>query len=416
MTDTVSAISAIREIPLDPGGSVDIVLVASDLRIRGIDGDRVIVRSRDGGPLDGKVRIEAAPGIVRIRDGEGSVHLGPLTVHTRRSPDLDIDLPRTAAVTLRTVSGDVEALGIGGASRWASTSGDLRVTVSAGPVQLEIDVGRRPAGSLGGHHPGRAHRVRRPQGQGTAPGRPRRQHHERRRPGRGRPGPGQPPRDQLGLRRRGRHHRQSGPPRGPVDRRRCPGERPAHHRGRAGPPDAGRGQRIRGAQRAHDVGRRAAQGPGRAREHRPDGPGRSGRSAASGRSRRPAVPGRHERPFGSRSPCGSRPADGSRSTCGPCSAHESGGARADRARADRARADRARADRAGSPSAAPEPRPIDDEDTQPWNASAPAIDRREDERLGVLRALERGDLDVEAASRRLEALDEAGPSSFRGWC
>ena len=51
-----------------------------------------------------------------------------------------------------------------------------------------------------------------------------------------------------------------------------------------------------------------------------------------------------------------------------------------------------------------------------WNARRAGIDRREAARLDVLRALERGDLDVEAASRRLEALEEAGPSSFRGWC
>ena len=93
MTDTMTTTPASRELPLEPGGSVDIVLAASDLRIRGIDGDRVIVRTRDGGTLDGKVRIETAAGIVRIRDGEGSVRLGPLVVQTRRSPDLDIDLP-----------------------------------------------------------------------------------------------------------------------------------------------------------------------------------------------------------------------------------------------------------------------------------------------------------------------------------
>jgi hypothetical protein len=65
----------------------------------------------------------------------------------------------------------------------------------------------------------------------------------------------------------------------------------------------------------------------------------------------------------------------------------------------------------------PDLRPIsDDDDTQAWNAPEPAIDRREAERLDVLRALERGDVDVETASRRLELLDEAGPRSFRGWC
>ena len=70
--------SAVREFPLDPGGTVEIVLAASDLRVRGIDGDRVIVRTRDGGPLDDKVRIEAAPGSSASATGRASVRLGPL--------------------------------------------------------------------------------------------------------------------------------------------------------------------------------------------------------------------------------------------------------------------------------------------------------------------------------------------------
>ena len=61
-----------------------------------------------------------------------------------------------------------------------------------------------------------------------------------------------------------------------------------------------------------------------------------------------------------------------------------------------------------------ESRPADDEDAQAWNAPQPATDQREAERLDVLRALERGDVDIETASRRLQALEEAGPLSFRG--
>jgi hypothetical protein len=43
-------------------------------------------------------------------------------------------------------------------------------------------------------------------------------------------------------------------------------------------------------------------------------------------------------------------------------------------------------------------------------------DRREAARLEILRALERGDLDIESASHRLEILEDAGPRNFRGWC
>jgi hypothetical protein len=62
-------------------------------------------------------------------------------------------------------------------------------------------------------------------------------------------------------------------------------------------------------------------------------------------------------------------------------------------------------------------RPIDaEEDTHAWNAPGPVVDRRGADRLEVLRALERGDLDIETAARRLEALEQAGPRYFRGWC
>ena len=62
------------------------------------------------------------------------------------------------------------------------------------------------------------------------------------------------------------------------------------------------------------------------------------------------------------------------------------------------------------------PRPVDDDDTHAWNASQPLVDRREAERLDILRALERGEVDIETASHRLEILEESGPRFFRGWC
>jgi hypothetical protein len=51
----------------------------------------------------------------------------------------------------------------------------------------------------------------------------------------------------------------------------------------------------------------------------------------------------------------------------------------------------------------------------PLGAASPT-DRREAARLEILRALERGDLDIESASHKLEILEDAGPRFFRGWC
>jgi hypothetical protein len=57
-----------------------------------------------------------------------------------------------------------------------------------------------------------------------------------------------------------------------------------------------------------------------------------------------------------------------------------------------------------------------DEPPAAWSAADSGVDRREAARLDILRALERGELDIEAASYRLSQLDEAGPRSFRGFC
>ena len=138
MTDTsATSTAASRELPFPSGATLDIYLTSGSVHLRGTDDDRVVVRAQDGEPLGDEIRVEAEPDIVRVRDAEGSWKLGPFSVSTRRSRDLAIDLPRTAAVVLRTLSGDVQASGIGADSRWASASGDLRISVDGGRVQLE---------------------------------------------------------------------------------------------------------------------------------------------------------------------------------------------------------------------------------------------------------------------------------------
>jgi hypothetical protein len=347
MTNTASLSPTIREMPLDPGGSVEIVLSSSTLRIRGIEGDRVVVRTRGGGPLDEGVRIEAAAGLVRISDGEGSVRIGPFFMRTRRSPDLDIDLPRTAAVSLRTMSGDVDAQGIGGASRWASASGDLRVTVSAGPVRMESMSGdaileataaialeaRTVSGDL---------RVRAPRLEtldaSTTSG---------------------DVRIEADLAPGGDHAITSIS--GDVDIA-------------TASPVRLEAQTIAGDVRATGV-------------HATEG----------GHGRRTLVVG-----------------NGSvrltvRTTSGDVRLRVQKGPAADGLPASVATVAAADAPPSPAPVA-----PAGDE-TQPPRATEPEVDRREAQRLDVLRALERGEMDVETATARLEALDGAGPLSFRGW-
>jgi hypothetical protein len=119
MTEITRTDPAVRELPLAPDGEVEILLTSNALRVHGVDGDRVVVRSRDGADLGSELGIETGPASVRIRDrGATRFRIGPLMVRTGAAPDLDVDVPRAARLSVRTLSGDVAASAIGGASHW----------------------------------------------------------------------------------------------------------------------------------------------------------------------------------------------------------------------------------------------------------------------------------------------------------
>ena len=82
-----------RTFPIDAGGEVEILVTASNVRLRAVDGDTVTIGTRDGEPIDDEVQIEATPGKVRIRDNERGLKLGPIRVSTRA--------PRTSTSTSR---------------------------------------------------------------------------------------------------------------------------------------------------------------------------------------------------------------------------------------------------------------------------------------------------------------------------
>jgi len=394
MTDTINAAS--RELVLEPGGSVDVNLSAGSLRIRGTDGDRVVIRTSDGAPLADDVRIDAGGGVVRIRDGENGLRLGPLHVRTRRSPDLDIDLPRTAALSLRTLSGDVVATGIGAASRWATASGDLRISTSAGPVQVETMSGdavidASVAIALGARTVSGDLRVRAPRLEvidaSSTSG---------------------DVRVEAELAAGARHIISSvsgdvdvltgSPVR--LEAQTIAGDIRASGPHRA---EGGRGRRTlvvgngsvalsvrttSGDVQLHVLGAHAPAAP--VAPTPPVAPVPPVPPVAAV----PPVPPVAPEPFTAATAWGFDPViELPAAGFGPAPEPET----------------------PPMPSG-PEPRPITDEDTQAWTAPESVVDRREAARLDVLRALERGDLDIETASRRLEALEDAGPRSFRGWC
>ncbi|HKF85373.1 MAG TPA: DUF4097 family beta strand repeat-containing protein [Candidatus Limnocylindrales bacterium] len=137
MTDTASASPSVRELPLAPGGAVELHLTANDIRIHGTDANVVRIAARGGEDLDDEIVIDAEDDHVVIRNVEGGFRVGRVLIPGPGPATLDIDVPRSARLTSKTLSGDVEADGIRGESRWSTASGDLRLRVTGGSVTAD---------------------------------------------------------------------------------------------------------------------------------------------------------------------------------------------------------------------------------------------------------------------------------------
>jgi hypothetical protein len=341
-TDSKSArAGAVREVPLAHDGEVSIAVAAGAVRLHGSDESIVRVATLDGEPLEDFVAIDAEPGRVTVTAREEGRRLGPLSFSSGRSVDLDIQVPRRATVTVRTASGDVDAKGLAGPTRWTTASGDLVLALDgggiaiqtvSGDVRLEATVpvsleARTVSGNL---------RVR-------APG-------------------------LLGM----RVESISGDIELAADLE--PGR--AHEVGTVS------GDVVLATDSPVRLETRTVAGEVEASvPHRTEG----------GRGRRLIVVGAGSVSVGVRTMSGGialRPGRPAAPTAAP------------------------------APPAPPSPvsSPLPPVPAPLFAAAGDApTDRQEVARLEVLRALERGALDVDAATRRLEALEEAGPRAFRGW-
>ncbi|MFL5675222.1 MAG: DUF4097 family beta strand repeat-containing protein [Chloroflexota bacterium] len=115
--------------PVGRDGIVSIRMRDGDVRIRAVEGDTL--RVRDGSARD-------LGGVFDIELGEGSASL--LDRHGRRdggAPDLDVEMPAGATLVIETVSAEIKANGLLGDQRYQTTSGDITLTGVRGGLVLE---------------------------------------------------------------------------------------------------------------------------------------------------------------------------------------------------------------------------------------------------------------------------------------
>jgi Putative adhesin len=147
MTATQDA-TLLLDHPIGRHGRLGIRLPAAEIRIVAEEGDRVTVRSSDGRDLPERVILETTDGGLTIREQDT---LGITFGSGRKTVALEIGAPPESDVTVDTASGSVLAQGLRGHQRYRTASGDLHLADASGRVDINAvsgDVFLQLAGSV----------------------------------------------------------------------------------------------------------------------------------------------------------------------------------------------------------------------------------------------------------------------------
>lgn len=133
-----TVISSAIEHEVGPTGLLAIRLHSSAVRLRGVDGPTVRVADPSG-DLQRSVRIERGPGSLSIQaDRTLSIGVGPVGFAAgRKAPDLDIEVPYRATVVIETASGDIGVVGLTGDQRYRTASGEVELRDVSGQLALD---------------------------------------------------------------------------------------------------------------------------------------------------------------------------------------------------------------------------------------------------------------------------------------
>lgn len=122
---------------IGPRGRFTLRQASGEITLRGVEGDRVRVRSLDGDrALDETFTIETGPDFVELRQIE-KFGLGIRMFTRGDSPELAIEVPHGATVSVDTASGELDASDLSGQKRFRTASGDLSLTRLAGQLDVQ---------------------------------------------------------------------------------------------------------------------------------------------------------------------------------------------------------------------------------------------------------------------------------------
>jgi Toastrack DUF4097 len=117
-------------------GLVTVRLADWDVEVVGVDGDVARVRSADDRPLPDGLQVDPGPDSITIRQ-PNRFGLNIVVGERSTSPRLAIEVPVGATAAIATASGDLQVSGLRGPLETRTASGDTRLLDVVGDVQAE---------------------------------------------------------------------------------------------------------------------------------------------------------------------------------------------------------------------------------------------------------------------------------------
>ena len=121
--------------PIGADGIVSIRVRDGDLRIRAVEGDTLRVRDASSRDLDGRFDIVLGEGSASLLDRTGRAD--GWTSARGGSPELEIELPPRTTLVVETVSAEIKAEGLVADQRYQTTSGDITLRAVSGGLVIE---------------------------------------------------------------------------------------------------------------------------------------------------------------------------------------------------------------------------------------------------------------------------------------
>lgn len=121
---------------IGPRGRFTLRQASGEIAIKGVEGGSVRVRSLDGESLGDQFSIETGDGFLELRQRD-QFSLGRLSLRIGASPEIAVEVPHGATISVESASAEIVASDLDGTKRFRTASGELRLSRLAGALDVE---------------------------------------------------------------------------------------------------------------------------------------------------------------------------------------------------------------------------------------------------------------------------------------